>query len=688
MVGQEITFDASSSADSDGEIASFVWDFGNNNSASTTQATTTHSYSTSTNFIVSLQVIDNEGATSSLATSTVSIREPEPGSEEPLLTVVINEIAWMGTATSSWDEWIELYNNTTSTIDLAGWKIEKGGEVFITISTSTAVTTTISNFYLLERAEKATNITADFVYGGERMSNAGEKLELRNASSTLIDVVDCSSEWFAGKASPNYISMERINSTTTGATSTNWADNNLITKNGLDADNNQISGTPKEKNSVSYSSTEISGTVDYPVLTYLGSPYIVSNTLIVPYGETLTIEPEVTLEFDDDAGLEVEGTLKAIGEENEEIIFTSSSLNYWQGIYFNSSSTDSELNWVKVKYGRWKPQLGNPPAILVENSSISFRNSTVDNYINRGIKLINSSSSIENVRFLGQGVETSVAGIEIKTGGNPTIKDSYFEKNKHGILVNSLTTGSLPTIEGNNFKENETPIYAIYPNIIFKDNQGENNQNNGILLFHNISQDLTWFKNDLPYVVGQPISGTTVSVDFGKTLTVEPGVEIEFGNGGELEIYGTLSAQGTAAEPIIFTAYPFQAPWQWIHFTSSSTDSILENVLVSYGGYSPLGSKGSIYVEESSIEVSNSTSSNSFEAGIYLVNSSSTVENSHFLNNKIGIEIQGTERLPQLTSNQFSNNEKADIYWPNGGENCEAFKTDPALEVECNCCPY
>ena len=37
--------------------------------------------------------------------------------------VVINEVAWMGTAASDSDEWIELYNATDQDIDLAGWTL-------------------------------------------------------------------------------------------------------------------------------------------------------------------------------------------------------------------------------------------------------------------------------------------------------------------------------------------------------------------------------------------------------------------------------------------------------------------------------------------------------------------------------------------------------------------------------------
>ena len=38
--------------------------------------------------------------------------------------VAINEIAWMGTTASANDEWLELYNNTSSPITLDGWLIK------------------------------------------------------------------------------------------------------------------------------------------------------------------------------------------------------------------------------------------------------------------------------------------------------------------------------------------------------------------------------------------------------------------------------------------------------------------------------------------------------------------------------------------------------------------------------------
>ena len=107
--------------------------------------------------------------------------------------VEINEIAWMGTTTSSSDEWIELYNTTTSAIDLTGWQLKAtDGTPSITLSGSIPA----GGFYLLERTDdnSVPNIPADLVYTGA-LENGGETLELRDGTGTLIDSVN---GWSAG----------------------------------------------------------------------------------------------------------------------------------------------------------------------------------------------------------------------------------------------------------------------------------------------------------------------------------------------------------------------------------------------------------------------------------------------------------------------------------------------------------
>ena len=109
--------------------------------------------------------------------------------------VVINEIAWMGTETSTSDEWIELKNNIDQEIDLTGWTLKAiDGAPEITLSGTIAA----YGYFLLERTddESVSGITADQIYAGP-LSNSGENLELRNGEN-LIDSIDASDDWPAG----------------------------------------------------------------------------------------------------------------------------------------------------------------------------------------------------------------------------------------------------------------------------------------------------------------------------------------------------------------------------------------------------------------------------------------------------------------------------------------------------------
>ena len=164
-----------------------------------------------------------------------------------LRDVVINEIAWMGTNASSYDEWIELFNNTSSTISLAGWTLSAAdGTPSITLSGEIGP----YGYFLLERTDDSTvsDITADQIYTGA-LEDGGEDLLLKDNNDNIIDRVDCSSGWFAGDGTDK-ITMERIDSLSDGSASSNWANNDGITVNGEDADGNPLNGTAKAKNSV------------------------------------------------------------------------------------------------------------------------------------------------------------------------------------------------------------------------------------------------------------------------------------------------------------------------------------------------------------------------------------------------------------------------------------------------------
>jgi hypothetical protein len=118
--------------------------------------------------------------------------------------VIVTEIAWMGTAESQYSEWIELYNDSNQSVDLAGWKLyEASGDTTIfTFSKSISA----HGLLLLERT---TTSAPDAVpgsndesgtFGGSGLSNSGEFLVLKDNSGNIEQSLDFSAGWPAGES--------------------------------------------------------------------------------------------------------------------------------------------------------------------------------------------------------------------------------------------------------------------------------------------------------------------------------------------------------------------------------------------------------------------------------------------------------------------------------------------------------
>ncbi|MCF7876415.1 PKD domain-containing protein [Candidatus Bipolaricaulota bacterium] len=75
MVGEELTFDASASSDSNGSIASYDWDFNGDGNFTDTGKTPKHTYSSAGTYSVSLKVTDDSGATD-VKTKDIEIQAP------------------------------------------------------------------------------------------------------------------------------------------------------------------------------------------------------------------------------------------------------------------------------------------------------------------------------------------------------------------------------------------------------------------------------------------------------------------------------------------------------------------------------------------------------------------------------------------------------------------------------------
>ena len=113
----------------------------------------------------------------------------------PSHTVLINEVAWMGTAQSASDEWMELRNNSGDEARLSGWQLmDQDEDIKIIFEAKDIIPA--GGLYLLERTDDTSvpAIKADRIYGGS-LSNSGMWLRLFDKDCRLADEVNALAGW-------------------------------------------------------------------------------------------------------------------------------------------------------------------------------------------------------------------------------------------------------------------------------------------------------------------------------------------------------------------------------------------------------------------------------------------------------------------------------------------------------------
>lgn len=167
-------------------------------------------------------------------------------------TIVINEVAWVGTAASHYDEWIELYNPSEEAVDLTGWTLTFG-KVRIDLGAGVETLLEPGGYFLLERTDDETvsDIDANLIYTGA-LTNDGMLIELLDPTGKVVDTANAGQEtgWAGGSDKSGdlpYATMERVDPLT-GDTPDNWRSNEGTLTCGHDVEGNTLNGTPKAKN--------------------------------------------------------------------------------------------------------------------------------------------------------------------------------------------------------------------------------------------------------------------------------------------------------------------------------------------------------------------------------------------------------------------------------------------------------
>jgi hypothetical protein len=266
--------------------------------------------------------------------------------------VVLNEVAWGGTAAGGQDEWIELRNCSMSPVDLAGWVVTIG-DARIPLSVVEESTLEVrrstlepGGFLLLERTDDTTvsDVAADIIYKGA-LSNAGANVRLLDAMGNIVDQILCAEVgWPAGCASEGampYATMERVDPVEMGDV---WRTNDGVIRCGVDARGNPIQGTPRAANSA---------TVDYltaprvqllaPLAGEAGCPLVVQWQAIDPDGLP--------------AGLQITVEVRAEGAE-EWAILVENLTNQGSFPWDCSSLAKGVAYEVRVSATDWEDRVG------------------------------------------------------------------------------------------------------------------------------------------------------------------------------------------------------------------------------------------------------------------------------------------------------------------------------------------
>jgi len=404
--------------------------------------------------------------------------------------------------------------------------------------------------------------------------------------------------------------------------------------------------------------------------------YVVVGQVTVNAGVVLTIEPGTVVKFQQQTvspynkgKLLINGQLWAQGTAARPIVFTSihddayggdtnrnggatwPKAGDWDGLLFGSSAGGSVLGHGIVAYG------GADGNVAVNGAAVTLTHAVIRDSNTSGLRWMNSAS--------GQ------------------VTDNEIHSNLlHGLY---LTAGSSPEVGGNTLFRNRN--YAVYMqgNCLptFSNNTAYGNAYNGIGVYGSLGTG-TWH-SDLPYLATE-----NLALESGSTLTLQPGAVVKFFSQKTLIIRGTLVASGTTTSPIVFTSLkddqyggdtqqdggatkPVPADWGTLYFadTSVDADTILNHVVVRYGGYGYNYGTGTAYanitLDTAGPRILNSFIESSNRYGLQLLNASLPIIESNVIweNGDSGLWLSAASS-PQVIDNALVRNTGYAVYMSGG----------------------
>ena len=261
-----------------------------------------------------------------------------------------------------------------------------------------------------------------------------------------------------------------------------------------------------------------------------GVDYVIKGTISVTNNAKLTINPGVTVAFDQDASLTIESgsSLAAVGTASNGILFTATSAvnGFWKGLHFESISSSNVMDNCTVEYGGQAADSDGANIVLGDHynstkGSLRLTNSVLRKGGRAGV-FASSNSTLPvftNNKINGNTGEAMIVSINSSDAPDPT--NDYTGNGRNYVLIKGTSSSS--------------------------DNS----------MVHNIE----WKALNIPYSIQDVVViQMTLTVDAGVTVIAQNSGTM-YVNGEDSGTAGKVYCNGTAANRVTFTGDTQPASW-------------------------------------------------------------------------------------------------------------------------------